>query len=42
MKKPKAERHRKKGKTTENIEAELTIRVRATSSKQTPIEVGIQ
>ena len=41
MKKPKAERHKKRVKVVEDREAELTIRVRAISSRQRPIEVEI-
>ena len=42
MKKPKAERHIKRGKVAKGREAELTIRVRAVSSRQRPIEVKIR
>ena len=42
MKKPKAERHRKRGKAVEGREAELIIRVRVASSRQRPIEVEIR
>ena len=42
MKKPQAERHKKKGKITKNREAMPTIRVREASSRQRPIEVKIQ
>ena len=42
MKKPKAERHEKRGKVAEGREVELTIRVRAASSRQRPIEVEIR
>ena len=41
MKKLKAKIHRKRGKSAEDREAKLTIRVRAASSIQRPIEVEI-